>query len=186
MKNCVLRRPYCPQPPRGFCPVPSPERPWLEMPPTDELHCLNLNISVPTEPNSCSDGCPLLPVMVFIHGGAFTYSTASSPVYNGRMIAANSASPALSRPTIIVTLHCGSRLGQQNVVSTRLYQIKRILRNTQKAFLPTGNIQKGQFLILMHGYCKQLVSLRWRKNNAFFPLELASSRGLSGILLNHI
>ena len=42
-------------------------------------------------------------MMVFIHGGAFAYSTGSSPVYDGRMLA--SASSALSRDTIIVTIN---------------------------------------------------------------------------------
>ncbi|CAK7231344.1 hypothetical protein SBRCBS47491_007899 [Sporothrix bragantina] len=93
--------PYCPQPPRDFYPVPSPARPWLEVPPTDEFKCLNLNISVPSLPG----GTPKqgLPVMVFLHGGAFTYATANAPVYDGRLLA--SASGDLDKPTIVVSVN---------------------------------------------------------------------------------
>lgn len=42
--------------------------------------------------------------MIFLHGGAFTYSTGSSPIYDGRILAASSASN-YSSPTIIITLN---------------------------------------------------------------------------------
>ncbi|KAF8855622.1 alpha/beta-hydrolase [Acephala macrosclerotiorum] len=93
--------PYCPQPPRDFYPIPSAARPWLEMPAADEFNCLNLNISVPRLP--FEDGIPL-PIMVFLHGGAFAYAMGLSPIYDGRILA-NASANVLSRPTIIITLN---------------------------------------------------------------------------------
>lgn len=94
--------PYCPQPPRDFYPVPNPpERTWLNNPSTNELQCLNLNISVPKHEASSPDP---LPVLVFLHGGAFTYSTGSSPIYDGRILATCSALDS-GTPTIVITLN---------------------------------------------------------------------------------
>ncbi|KAH7024355.1 Alpha/Beta hydrolase protein [Microdochium trichocladiopsis] len=93
--------PYCPQPPRDFYPVPDPpERTWLNTPQFGELDCLNLNISVPRHDTSKGP----LPVMVFFHGGAFTYSTGASPIYDGRLMATSSALDN-DIPTIIITLN---------------------------------------------------------------------------------
>ncbi|CAM1507322.1 Fc.00g069630.m01.CDS01 [Cosmosporella sp. VM-42] len=93
--------PYCPQPPRDFYPVPDPPlRTWVNTPGTDELNCLNLNISVPK--HDATKGP--LPVMVFFHGGAYTYSTGASPIYDGRLLATSSSLDG-DTPTIIVTLN---------------------------------------------------------------------------------
>lgn len=70
------------------------------MPAADEFDCLNLNISVPVLP---PDSNAPLPVIVFIHGGAFTYSINSSPIYYSRLLASTSA--GLSKPAIIVTVN---------------------------------------------------------------------------------
>ncbi|KAL4876813.1 Alpha/Beta hydrolase protein [Aspergillus karnatakaensis] len=134
--------PYCPQPPRDFYPVPSPPRPWLQMPAADEMNCLNLNISVPRSPDaSKSNG--LLPVMVFIHGGAFTYSMNSSPVYDGRILASKSSD--ISSPTIIVTMNY--RLGVYGFLAG--YDIREY--NAANGEEGTGN----------YGIWDQVLALRW-------------------------
>ncbi|KAL3458260.1 Alpha/Beta hydrolase protein [Aspergillus heterothallicus] len=136
--------PYCPQPPRDFYPVPSPQRPWLEMPAADEFNCLNLNISVP---RSAPANGTLLPVMVFIHGGAFTYSMNASPIYDSRLLAWTSS--ALSTPTIIVTVNY--RLGVYGFLAG--HDIKAY--NAAHGESGTGN----------YGIWDQVLALRWVKSH---------------------
>ncbi|KAI9736173.1 MAG: hypothetical protein M1834_001058 [Cirrosporium novae-zelandiae] len=94
--------PHHPQPPRDFYPIPVPHRPWVENPPTSEKDCLNLNISVPYPPNSKEITKPL-PVMVFLHGGAFTYAAGSAGMYDGRVLA--DISREENSPTIIISMN---------------------------------------------------------------------------------
>lgn len=93
--------PYCPQPPRDFYPIPVPRRPWLEGPSTSESECLNLNISVPHQPGKASGA---LPVMVFLHGGAFAYAAGSAAMYDGRELAKISRDDE-GTPTIIISIN---------------------------------------------------------------------------------
>lgn len=134
-------RPYCPQPPRDFYPVPSPARPWLEIPETDEFNCLNLNISVPKRPEQQMNP---LPVMVFIHGGAFTYAANSAPIYDGRILAAASAEK-FSNPTIIITVNY--RLG-----------VYGFLAGTD---LLEYNSASGESGVGNYGLWDQVLALRW-------------------------
>ncbi|KAK0112960.1 hypothetical protein ONS95_014676 [Cadophora gregata] len=71
--------PRCPQPPHVSLIAANVKAPALE---EDEFACLNLNISVPVnalpKPTS-NDPKSLLPVMVWIHGGAFKNGSASDP-----------------------------------------------------------------------------------------------------------
>ncbi|KGO47152.1 Carboxylesterase, type B [Penicillium expansum] len=78
------------------------DRPWVKNPPTSEHECLNLNISVPCTPQS-PELEPGLPVMVFLHGGAFAYAAGSAGMYDGRVLADISRDTQI--PTIIVTLN---------------------------------------------------------------------------------
>lgn len=134
--------PYCPQPPRDFYPVPNPARPWLDVPETDEFRCLNLNISVPCLPST--DATTKLPVMVFLHGGAFTYATASAPVYDGRLLA--SSSVQLDKPTIVLTVNY--RLGVLGFLAgTDL----RDVSEKEHGEYGTGN----------NGVWDQVLALRW-------------------------
>ena len=55
--------------------------------------CLNLNVFTPAQPQSLKD----LPVLVWIHGGAFTNGSGSIPWYHGSSLA--------SRNTIVVTIN---------------------------------------------------------------------------------
>ncbi|CAK7202865.1 hypothetical protein SEUCBS139899_005592 [Sporothrix eucalyptigena] len=135
--------PYCPQPPRDFYPVPNPARHWLEVPPTDEFKCLNLNVSVPSLPG-CSEG---LPVMVFLHGGAFTYATANAPVYDGRLLA--SASADLDKPTIVVTVNY--RLGVFGFLAGE--------------DLLHYNASQGETGVGNFGVWDQVLALRWVQKN---------------------
>jgi carboxylesterase type B len=133
--------PYCPQPPRDFYPIPSANRPWLEMPATDEFNCLNLNISVPHGPGKTGE---LLPVMVFLHGGAFTYATGSAPIYDGRILATTSATE-INRPTIIITLNY--RLGVYGFLAGR--------------DLEAYNKDNGETGVGNYGIWDQTLALQW-------------------------
>lgn len=112
------------------------------MPGADEFNCLNLNISVPRTPSD-STGGPL-PVMVFLHGGAFTYAMGSAPIYDGRLLAANSASEC-GRPTIIVTMNY--RLGVYGFLAGR--------------DLEAYNAQCGENGVGNYGIYDQIIALRW-------------------------
>ncbi|KAK7420229.1 hypothetical protein QQX98_002884 [Neonectria punicea] len=133
---------FCPQPPRDFYPVPTPSRPWLQVPVADELNCLNLNISVPRLPSQ-SGTTKSLPVMVFLHGGAFTYSTSASPVYDGRILA--SASANLSKSAIVVTLNY--RLGVYGFLAAH--------------DLREYNSENGEEGVGNYGLWDQVLALRW-------------------------
>jgi carboxylesterase type B len=115
------------------------------MPNADEFNCLNLNISVPRLPSM--NGKPL-PVMVFIHGGAFTYSMGSSPVYDGRLLAHTSAHD-LNRPTIFITLNY--RLGVFGFLAGR--------------DLEAYNKQYGEAGVGNYGIWDQVLALRWIQNH---------------------
>jgi para-nitrobenzyl esterase len=66
------------------CPQPSDRREaWAQVGPTSE-DCLFLNIWRPRRTGT-------YPVMVFIHGGAFTYGSADIPLYDGRRLAERGA-----------------------------------------------------------------------------------------------
>ena len=107
------------------------------MPPADEFKCLNLNISVPAGAELGS-----LPVMIFIHGGAFAYSTASSPIYDGRMLASSEA-----KPTIIVTMNY--RLGVYGFLAGK--------------DLEEYNKGQGESGVGNYGIWDQIIALRWVK-----------------------
>lgn len=64
--------------------------------PNQSEDCLYLNVWVPSGATSTSK----LPVMVFIHGGAFVTGAGSLDVYNGSVLASNAGNPA-----IVVTLN---------------------------------------------------------------------------------
>lgn len=76
----------------------------LRDPIASEKDCLNLNISIPFHPESPNSAQRPLPVLVFLHGGAFTYGTSSSPLYDGRVLVDISRDDE-DTPTIIVTMN---------------------------------------------------------------------------------
>ncbi|CAH0023979.1 unnamed protein product [Clonostachys rhizophaga] len=135
-------RPYCPQPPRDFYPVPNAPRPWLDMPQANEFNCLNLNISVPHLPTDQVKN--LLPVMVFIHGGAFTYSMNSLPVYDSRILVESSASK-FQRPTIVVAVNY--RLGVDGFLAGK--------------DIETYNSAHGEAGVGNYGLWDQVLAIRW-------------------------
>lgn len=112
------------------------------MPQADEFNCLNLNISVPHLPSKTAE--PPIPVMVFLHGGAFTYSMNSSPIYDGRMLAY--ISTALYQPTIIVTVNY--RLGVYGFLAS--HDLKYLSKRNDDG-PGTGNM----------GIWDQVLALRW-------------------------
>lgn len=63
-----------------------------------DLHCLNLNIAVPSGTTPSSK----LPVFVYIHGGGFTIGANSWPQFDSTRLAKLSAEKGL--PTVLVTI----------------------------------------------------------------------------------
>ncbi|GAB7356842.1 hypothetical protein MBLNU459_g7716t1 [Dothideomycetes sp. NU459] len=140
-------RPYCPQPPRDFYPIPVPPvRPWAPNPPpisSDE--CLNLNISVPFPPSSGKSG---LPVMIFMHGGAFTYAAGSAAMYDGRALADISRDDE-GTPTIIISINY--RLGVFGFLASK--EIREY------------NASFGEDGVGNYGIHDQVEALRWVKQH---------------------
>lgn len=82
--------PYKPRPGLRRATAFSPICPQNESPPTGRAQsedCLSLNIWTPARPGSAAPR-RRLPVMVFIHGGAFYQGASSNPLYDGRRMAA--------------------------------------------------------------------------------------------------
>ncbi|KAI1342745.1 alpha/beta-hydrolase [Xylariaceae sp. FL0016] len=140
--------PFCPQPPRDYYPLPSPQRPWLQDPTPSETECLNLNITVPFAPGSPEIEREGLPVFIFIHGGAFTYGTGASPMYDGRVLA-NISRDDESSPTIIITLNY--RLGLFGFLASEQIQ--------------SYNRAHGEDGVGNYGIWDQIEALRWIHNN---------------------
>jgi len=68
------------------CPQTNPDLPaWLDQSPQSE-DCLVLNIWAPAAEPDSGQAQPV-PVIVWIHGGAFTYGSAGAPVYDGAHLA---------------------------------------------------------------------------------------------------
>ncbi|OJJ45202.1 hypothetical protein ASPZODRAFT_133830 [Penicilliopsis zonata CBS 506.65] len=98
--------PRCPEAPGDMAATPG-DRDGL--PPDDELACLNLNIAVPTtalETDSDATSRPL-PVMVWIHGGAFRFGSNSVPRDRPEAFLAH----AIAAGNPLVVVHIGYRLG---------------------------------------------------------------------------
>ncbi|PVH85013.1 alpha/beta-hydrolase [Cadophora sp. DSE1049] len=92
--------PRCPQPPHISLIAATAKVPDLE---EDEFACLNLNIAVPVDalPKPTSAGPrSLLPVMVWVHGGAFKNGSASDPRYYPSTLSTLASSH--NHPVIIV------------------------------------------------------------------------------------
>lgn len=99
--------PLIPQVKRPTYPIPVYDRPWLNIPGSDEFG-LNLNISIPQSKEK-------MPVMVFIHGGANTYGAGNSCIYDGLQLA--HLSYKLNKPTIVVTFNY--RLGSFGFLASK-------------------------------------------------------------------
>ncbi|CAH6719823.1 hypothetical protein CLIB1444_02S17304 [[Candida] jaroonii] len=112
--------PSIPQVKRPTYPIPVYDRPWLNVPGSDEFG-LNLNISIPEVPKSGPEvpkpgpESEKLPVMVFIHGGANTYGAGNSCIFDGLQLA--HLSYKLGKPTIVVTFNY--RLGSFGFLASK-------------------------------------------------------------------
>ena len=134
--------PLCPQPGRDFYPIPTPARPTsrrIQMPKFEHQRPLYASRAV--------GEADLLPVMVFIHGGAFTYSTGSSRIYDARMLASSSREEKISRSTIFVTMNY--RLGVYGFLAGR--------------DLEEYNKAHGESGVGNYGIWDQIIALRWIK-----------------------
>ena len=69
--------------------------------------CLFLDINVPSTVDLNSSVKPELPVLFWIHGGAFSFGSGTEPKYDGRYLANNTN-------TIVVSINY--RLGKNNTV----------------------------------------------------------------------
>jgi carboxylesterase type B len=120
----------------------------VDDPSVSELDCLNLNITVPFAPDSTEFAQQSLPVFVFIHGGAFTYGTGSSPLYDGRILA-NISRNDEKIPTIIITMNY--RLGVFGFLASE--EIRNYNEKHDEAGV--GN----------YGLWDQVEALRWIQEN---------------------
>ncbi|KAF2088053.1 alpha/beta-hydrolase [Saccharata proteae CBS 121410] len=89
--------PVCPQLPNGLTEFTVPGHPPDPKVPSDEFKCLNLNV---VRPGNVSGK---LPVMVWIHGGAFTIGSNAETVYNGLDLVAKSVE--IGEPIIHVAIN---------------------------------------------------------------------------------
>lgn len=113
---------------------------WDAQPPATGEDCLYLNVWAPTA--SLNNPAARLPVMVFIHGGAFVLGSGGSPVYNGSALAQNGI--------IVVTLNY--RLGALGFMAAQVPA-------TGKKDAPTVDIN-GNF-----GLDDQRNALLWVQSN---------------------
>ncbi|KAK7181170.1 para-nitrobenzyl esterase [Paraphaeosphaeria sporulosa] len=129
---------YCPQPLLPFPPywegdVPA-DCPKLPAAPQDEFDCLNLNITVPRD---ALEHSPLerLPVLFFIHGGAFIGGSQSIQL-TGREIydATNLVRAAIARKQPIVVVSCNYRVGPLGFLAS-----KELVAFNQAHDEPVGN-----------------------------------------------
>lgn len=135
---------FCsPQPPRPFYPIQAKEREWAREPGMDDLNCLNLNVNVPRLPSEMKPD-QLLPVMVHLHGGAFTWGSGGAPIYDGRTLC-NISRNTIDRPTVIVTLNY--RLGPFGFLAGRDLELY--------------NRSHGEEGVGNYGIWDQVIALRW-------------------------
>ncbi|CAI6088622.1 unnamed protein product [Clonostachys chloroleuca] len=105
--------------------------------------------------------------MIFIHGGAFTYSMNSSPVYDSRIVVESSASK-FCRPTIVVTVNY--RLGVYGFLAGK--------------DIETYNSSHGEAGVGNYGLWDQVLALRWvQKHISAFGEPLFSSAILQSGLI---
>jgi para-nitrobenzyl esterase len=100
---------------------------------SEDEDCLYLNVWAPSEGRD-------LPVMVWLHGGAFVYGSGSAPYYTGRYLAEQ-------RDVVIVTVNY--RLGALGFLAHPAF------RGEDAAFPSAGN----------YGLLDQLAALRWVQRN---------------------
>ena len=77
--------PFMATQPGKICPQPMPPTETCTLPSNQSEDCLNLNVWAPPTAQPSSK----LPVLVFIHGGAFLTGQGSSPMYDGASLAAH-------------------------------------------------------------------------------------------------
>ncbi|KAH7014278.1 Alpha/Beta hydrolase protein [Microdochium trichocladiopsis] len=88
--------------------VPVPDHPLIPRPAPSELGCLNLNIALPPLPAG-HDPNTLLPVIIYIHGGAFCFGSGGTANNDGAHFAGYSSTQG--KPCIYVTINYRLGLG---------------------------------------------------------------------------
>ena len=110
-----------------------------------EAGCNNANVWAPRNTRATNATAPLVPVMVWIHGGSFTSAAPSLAVYNGTQLVA--AAAASDTPVIVASLQY--RMGGLG------FMAHRALREEPGAHGSSGN----------YGLLDQLAGLRWVQQN---------------------
>ncbi|SPO04566.1 related to triacylglycerol lipase V precursor [Cephalotrichum gorgonifer] len=134
-------RPYCPQPFLAyptFWDGPLPEGlPVLKAPEPDEFECLNLSITAPLSGlgDSAQPGREKVPVLVFIHGGAFVGGSQSISL-GGREVfdGTNLVRASLARDTAVVVVTINYRLGPLGFLASK--ELEELSRSNGE---PVGN-----------------------------------------------
>ncbi|ORY22903.1 Alpha/Beta hydrolase protein [Naematelia encephala] len=101
--DCTSMRGYSPQPERKVYPFLIPDRPNAGKMYIDEFDSFNLQITIPAGAKPTDR----LPVLVYVHGGAFIFGTGNYSLLDGKALAKESVE--LGIPTIIITFNyrCG-------------------------------------------------------------------------------
>ncbi|RDW82576.1 hypothetical protein BP6252_03688 [Coleophoma cylindrospora] len=110
-----------------------------------EFDCLNLNVTVPT---GALDGTDLLPVMVWIHGGAFTHGANSVSRYRPQKL----CQLAMSKGTPVILVSANYRLGPLGYAASKDLGAQLLDENEESC---NGN----------YGFVDQRNAFQWVQNH---------------------
>ncbi|KAF9175808.1 hypothetical protein BGX21_003938 [Mortierella sp. AD011] len=120
----------------------------------NEEHCLNLNIFAPLNQLEKRSG-PLIPVMVWIHGGGFKDGSNAMDLYDGTNMVAHSIK-GLGRPVIVVTINY--RLNYFGFLSSS--ELVQDIQSDKR--LSSNNHEKS---VGNWGLLDQKIALEWVRDN---------------------
>ncbi|KAG0206969.1 hypothetical protein BGX28_001718 [Mortierella sp. GBA30] len=158
VRDATKQGPICPQPPAvytlfTFAPENVPQAPE---PDQDELHGLNLNIVVPLKTlKTDASRIKPIPVMTWIHGGAFREGSNAVPLYNATNLVHRSVQ--LDRPVIVIGVNY--RLNVFGFLASKELQ-QELEESTDYASLTAYDRSVGNW-----GLMDQKLAFEWVREN---------------------